>query len=118
MAEIPFQILETADGLHVRVHAQPRARRSELAGTHDGALKIKVAAPPVDDAANRAIVDFFAALLDIPKSRVRIAAGLKSRNKTLVIEGVSPDRFIQSIIFPRRQGASENAAVPPRSQPR
>jgi uncharacterized protein (TIGR00251 family) len=95
--ESPFQIRETANGLEVRVHAQPRARRSELAGIHNGTLKIKIAAPPVDDAANRAIVDFFSALLDIPKSRVRIAAGLKSRNKTLIIEGVSPDSFISSL---------------------
>jgi uncharacterized protein (TIGR00251 family) len=97
MIETTVKILETADGLEIRLHAQPRARRSELAGTHDGALKIKIAAPPVDDAANRAIVDFFAALLDIPKSRVRIAAGLKSRNKTLLIEGVSLDRFISAL---------------------
>ena len=97
MQEIPFQLLETADGVQVRIHAQPRARRSELAGIHNGALKIKIAAPPVDDAANRAIVDFFAALLDVPKSRVRIAAGLKSRSKTLFIEGVSSDRFISTL---------------------
>ena len=97
MAETPFTMLETANGLQVRIHAQPRARCSELAGTHNGALKVKVAAPPVDDAANRAIVDFFAALLDVPKSRVRIAAGLKSREKTLHIEGVSVERFVQKL---------------------
>ena len=100
MDEIPFQIIETDDGLQVRIHAQPRARRSELAGTHNGALKIKIAAPPVDDAANRAIIDFFAALLIVPKSRVRITAGLKSRNKTLFIEGVSSDRFISTLRLP------------------
>jgi len=97
MTETPFQILETVAGLQVHIHVQPRARRSELAGTHNGALKIKIAAPPVDDAANHAIVDFFSALLDVPKSRVRIAAGLKSRNKTLLIEGVSADRFISAM---------------------
>ncbi|MCL2878220.1 MAG: DUF167 domain-containing protein [Acidobacteria bacterium] len=100
MDETPFQITETADGLQVRIHVQPRAQRSELAGTYNGALKIKVAAPPVDDAANRAIVDFFAALLDVPKSRVRIIAGLKSRNKTLLVEGVSSDRFITALRLP------------------
>ena len=98
MTETAFQMLETAEGLQVRIHAQPRARRSELAGIHNGALKIKIAAPPVDDAANRAIVDFFADMLDIPKSRVRIAAGLKSRNKTLLIEDLSADRFIRECV--------------------
>ena len=97
MAEAPFHILETAKGLEIRIHAQPRARRTGLAGIHDGALKIKVAAPPVDDAANCAIVVFFAALLGLPKSRVRIAAGLKSRNKTLRIEGVSADMFVSAL---------------------
>ena len=106
MPEIPFQIRETADGVQVRVHAQPRARRNEIVGTHDGALKIKIAAPPVDDAANRAVVNFFADLLGVPKSRVRIVAGLKSRDKTLFIEGVSPDLFI-SDMFPNGLSISD-----------
>ena len=93
----PFQVLETANGLQVRIHAQPRARRSEIAGIYNGALKIKIAAPPVDDAANSAIIDFFAALLDVPKSRVSIAAGLKSRDKTLLVKGVSSDSFISAL---------------------
>ena len=99
MPDAPLRIQETADGVQVYIHAQPRARRNEIVGTHDGALKIKIAAPPVDDAANRAIVDYFADLLGVPKSRVRIVAGLKSRNKTLSIEGVSADRFIHDM-FP------------------
>ena len=94
MTETPFLILETAKGLEVRIQAQPRARLTELAGAHNGALKVKVAAPPVDDAANRAIVDFFSGILHVPKSSVRIVAGLKSRNKTLLIEGVSAESFI------------------------
>ena len=98
MSETPFHILETAKGLEVRIHALPRARRTELAGIRNGALTIKAAAPPVDDAANRAIVDFFAALLDVPKSRVRITAGLKSRKKTLLIEGVSYERFVECVL--------------------
>ena len=94
MPDDPLWIREVADGVQVRVHAQPRARRNEITGTHNGALKIKIAAPPVDDAANRAIVDFFADLLNVSKSRVRIAAGLKSRDKTLFIESVSAEKFI------------------------
>jgi len=97
MAEASFHILETSNGLEVRIYAQPRARRSEIAGAYNGALKIKISAPPVDDAANRAIVGFFAVLLDIPQSRVRIASGMKSRNKTLVVEGISRNRFISVI---------------------
>lgn len=83
------RIRETAEGLEVPLHVQPRARRSELGGVHNGALKLKVSAPPVDDAANRAVVEFFSEMMGIPRSRIRIIAGLKSRDKVLLIAGAS-----------------------------
>ena len=97
MAETTFHIQETPEGVELRLHVQPRARRNELTGTHDGALKLKVAAPPVDDAANRAIIDFLAALLGIPKSRIRITSGLKSRDKKVFVEGISRDKFLTAL---------------------
>lgn len=83
------RIRETAEGLDVPLHVQPRARRTELVGIHNGALKLKVSAPPVDDAANRAVVEFFSELMGIPRSRIQIIAGLKSRDKVLRIAGAS-----------------------------
>jgi uncharacterized protein (TIGR00251 family) len=83
------RIRETAKGLEVPVHVQPRARRTELGGVHNGALKLKVSAPPVDDAANRAVVEFFSEMMGIPRSRIQIIAGLKSRDKVLRIAGAS-----------------------------
>jgi len=80
--------------VEVSLHVQPRARRDEIVGTHDGALKLKIAAPPAENAANRAVLDFFAKLLDLPKSRLRILAGEKSRRKTLRIEKVSRSEFL------------------------
>jgi len=68
----------------------PRAKRAEIVGLHNGALKIKIAAPPVDDAANRAIVEFFAVLLGISRSKIAIISGNRSREKTLLIQGISP----------------------------
>ena len=97
MMETSFQIQETPEGVEVRLHVQPRARRNEFAGIHGGALKLKVAAPPVDDAANRAIIDFFAVLLDIPKSRISIVSGLKSRDKKVFVEGIAKDRFLAAL---------------------
>jgi uncharacterized protein len=97
MDEDTLQIRETAAGLEVHLHVQPRARRSELCGIHNGALKIKVLAPPVDDAANRAIIEFFSSLLDISKSSIRITSGQKSRDKTLLIQGLSRKAFIVSM---------------------
>ena len=92
-----LQVQETNAGLLVRLHVLPRARRSEIAGLHNGALKIRITAPPVDDAANRAIIEFFAALLGLPRSGLKIKAGGKSREKTLQIEGISRAGFLSKI---------------------
>jgi uncharacterized protein (TIGR00251 family) len=94
MVDQGIQIREREGGVEVSLHVQPRARREEIVGIHGGALKLKIAAPPVADAANRAILDFFAELLSLPKSRLRILAGEKSRRKTLRIEGISRSEFL------------------------
>jgi uncharacterized protein (TIGR00251 family) len=93
MSDPRWRIRQTDSGLEVALHVQPRARRDEIVGVHNGALKLKVSAPPVDDAANRAVIEFFAALLDVPKTRLQIVAGLKSREKVLRIESVSMSDF-------------------------
>lgn len=97
MDDTGLKVRETGLGLEVRLHVLPRARRSELAGVHNGALKLKVTAPPVDDAANRAIIDFFSGLLGVPKSSLSISAGAKSRDKTLQIKGLTLSRFLELI---------------------
>jgi uncharacterized protein (TIGR00251 family) len=84
-----WQIRESNDGLDLIFHVQPRASRNELSGIHNCAMKIRLAAPPVDDAANRALIDFLCSVLDIPKSRCRIKAGLRARTKTVHIIGLS-----------------------------
>jgi uncharacterized protein (TIGR00251 family) len=68
------------------VHVQPRAARSEIVGMHGDALKVRVAAPPVDGAANAALVELLAAALGIPRRCVRVAAGASSRAKIVEIE--------------------------------
>jgi uncharacterized protein len=93
MNETGLKVRETVAGLVIRLHVQPRAKRSEVVGLHDGALKMKVTAPPVDDAANRAIIEFFSKLLGISKSHLQILAGEKSRDKTLQISGLSGAEF-------------------------
>ena len=92
-----LQVSETGGGLTVRLHVLPRAKRGELAGLHNGALKVKVMAPPVEDAANRAVIEFFSDLLGISKSNLRILAGNKSREKVLQIKGVSIVDFLNMI---------------------
>jgi len=93
MSESNWQVKEKQTGLEVPLHVQVRARRDEIAGVHNGALRLRISAPPVDDAANRAIVAFFASLLAIPKSRLQIVSGQKSRDKVLRIEGMTLDEL-------------------------
>jgi uncharacterized protein (TIGR00251 family) len=97
-----LQIRETAAGLEIRLHVQPRAKRCEISGIYDRALKVKVTAPPVDDAANRAIIDYFSSLLGIPKSNLQIVSGLKSRDKTMQIKGLSLPSFLDRVGTPKR----------------
>ena len=73
----------------IGIYVQPRASKTEISGMHAGMLRIRLAAPPVDGAANAALVAFIAARLDIPKSRVRVMSGLASRRKVVRVEGMT-----------------------------
>ena len=73
----------------IDVYVQPRASITAVVGHHDGRIKIKLKAPPVDGAANAALVAFVAERLGIPKQRVRLVAGQSSRRKVLEIDGLS-----------------------------
>jgi uncharacterized protein (TIGR00251 family) len=67
----------------------PRAKRTEIAGRRGGALLVRLAAPPVDGAANEALLAFLAERLGIAKRRIAIVRGAASREKTIAIEGLS-----------------------------
>jgi uncharacterized protein len=69
---------------------------------HDGRLKIRLAAPPVDGAANAELVSFIAARLGIAKSNVRIAAGESSRRKVVVIEGIDQTAVEEALGFEKK----------------
>ena len=81
---------EDGDGVVLSLHIQPGAKRTEVAGTHGAALKIRLAAPPVDGKANEALIAFLAKTLDVPKSRVDLVAGQSSRAKRVRIAGIAP----------------------------
>jgi uncharacterized protein len=70
------------------VRVQPRASRTELAGRHGDALKVRISAPPVDGAANDALVRFLADRLGVPRSSVRLEAGATGRTKILAVAGI------------------------------
>lgn len=71
---------------------QPGAARSEFAGQHGERIKIRLAARAVDGKANEALVAFLAEYFGVPKRSVRIVAGLKSRQKRVVIEGADESK--------------------------
>jgi len=75
--------------VRLEVYIQPRASKTELAGRHDGLLKIRIAAPAIENAANRELIDFIALQLGTAKRCVRLVSGAASRRKVLVIDGVS-----------------------------
>jgi hypothetical protein len=74
----------------LRVHVQPRAKRSAIAGRHGDAVKVRLAAPPVDGAANAELVRVLAEALGLPRGAVRIVAGLAGRDKVVELDGLAP----------------------------
>ncbi|PYP15821.1 MAG: hypothetical protein DMD54_11460 [Gemmatimonadetes bacterium] len=78
-------------GLTARLvlHVVPRAATTAVAGRHGDAIKIRIAAPPVDGAANDELVRFLAQRLGIPRSAIRITAGESARRKTVSIGGIA-----------------------------
>jgi uncharacterized protein (TIGR00251 family) len=70
----------------LEVHVQPGAKRTEFAGRHGERIKIRLAAPAIENRANEALIEFLAEHYRVPRRNVRIAAGVKSRDKRVVIE--------------------------------
>ena len=77
--------------VHLHVKIQPRASRNEIGEPLGDELKIKITAPPVDSAANEALVRFLADVLDCPRGSVQLARGASSRHKVVAIQGVKAD---------------------------
>ncbi len=77
----------------VSVRVLPRASRNAMEGEWQGALKVRLSAPPVDDKANQALCKFLAEQLNIPRSAVRILAGERGRLKRVEIRGVSVEQI-------------------------
>ena len=70
----------------LELHVQPGASRTEFAGRHGERIKVRVAARAADGKANEALIEFLAAHYGVPRRNVRIASGLKSRQKRVVID--------------------------------
>ena len=81
------------------VRVQPRASRDEILGVIEGALKVRLRAPVLENRANEALCEFLGALLKRPKSAVRILSGDRSRMKRVAIDGVTRQQIETLLLF-------------------
>lgn len=93
MATPPYLRPQGQD-LLLLVHVQPSAPRSQLVGLHGDRLKLKLAAPPVDDKANTELIRFLADHLHLPKHAITLTSGQTSRQKQLRISGIALDAAV------------------------
>ena len=84
-------IAETATGIELDVRVIPRAKKSSLGGVRDGAVLIRLAAPPVENAANEALVSLLSDVLHVPRRAIRIISGERARRKRVAIDGLARD---------------------------
>ena len=89
--QVPAFMCAKADGVQLAVRLQPRASANEICAVIGSELKIKVTAPPVDSAANQALVELLAEALDCARNRVELIRGQTSRHKTVMLHGFKPD---------------------------
>lgn len=94
---IPNFIHAQPDGILLSVKLQPRASRNEIGEPLGDELKIKVTAPPVDAAANAALIELLAEKLDCARGRIEILRGHKSRHKTLKLHGFTPEGILKRL---------------------
>lgn len=81
--------MPTAAGVRLRLHVQPRASQTAIAGLHGGALKVRLPAPPVDGAANDALIRFLAERLGVARSAITLESGAAARTKVVHVAGVT-----------------------------
>jgi len=82
-------IQDTATGATFVVKVHPRAKKNAITGVVGDAIKVALTAPPIDGRANDACIDFFAKLLNVPRSSISIAAGQTGRRKVIRVAGLS-----------------------------
>jgi len=83
-------LVADGDGVTLRLHIQPGAKKTEVVGMHGEALKIRLAAPPVDGKANACLIAFLANQLGVAKAAISLVSGETSRAKRVRVSGVDP----------------------------
>jgi len=92
-----LELNEKDGGVTIKVRVQPRASRTEIIGEHAGAIKMRVAAPPVDGKANEECRRYLAKLLKVGATSVEIISGDSSRNKVIRVANISAPRVLEAL---------------------
>ena len=91
-------ITPTADGVRLRIRVQPSASRSEIAGRYGDAIRVRLAAPPIDGKANEALTRLLSDVLAVPHRAVTLCAGAGSRSKVVEVAGVDVATATQMLL--------------------
>ena len=91
-------ITEDPAGVVIRVYVTPRASTNSVVGVHGDEVKVSLTTPPVDGAANKALIEFLARRLGVPKSAVSLASGEASRHKVVVVEGIETKVVLDKLL--------------------
>lgn len=86
-------------GVRLHLFIQPKASRNEVIGPHNGEIKIKLSAPPVDGKANDELVEYIAELFSVSKRQVQLVRGETNRHKTIEVTGVTLDQANSVLLF-------------------
>lgn len=92
-----LDLKEKDSAVTIRLRVQPRASRTEIVGEHEGAIKLRVAAPPVDGKANEECRRFLAKLLKVGATSIEIISGDSSRNKVIRVSNISAQRVLEML---------------------
>ena len=92
-----LELHEKEGGVTIKVRVQPRASRTEIIGEHAGAIKMRVAAPPVDGKANEECRRYLAKLLKVGATSVEIISGDSSRDKVIRVSNISALRVLEAL---------------------
>ena len=95
---LPSFVREQADGVLLAVKLQPRSSVNQIGEPLGAELRIKVTAPPVDSAANEALVRLLADTLELPRSQIELIRGHTSRHKTVKVHGLSAGQVLSKLI--------------------
>ena len=105
MATHPVIVRDSEHGAVLTIHVQPNASKTDCVGVHGDALKIRLAARPVDGAANEELIRFIAEACAVPRAQVHIRAGAESRRKRVVVKGVTAEALLARLMPRGEKGA-------------